>query len=122
VGYNLSVVPQNRWGDEDDAGHALRSSGLFCLKASLARVSHSSLKTSGGAVQMVHVASSQRSYGDEAKDGWVDAMGCIRLFYSNFTVFVVLDYKGSLVLSFPINRTTRVVGEDQAFRHPSPTP
>jgi hypothetical protein len=71
---------------------------------------------------MVHVASSQRSYGDEAEDGWVDAMGCIRLFYSNFTVFVVLDYKGSLVLSFPINRTTRVVEEDQAFRHPSPTP
>jgi hypothetical protein len=30
-------------------GHASRSSGLFCVEASLARVSQSGLKTGGGA-------------------------------------------------------------------------
>jgi hypothetical protein len=50
--------------------------------------------------------------GDEAEDGRVDAMGCIRLFYPNFTVFIVLGHKDSLVISFPINRTLRVGGED----------
>jgi hypothetical protein len=53
----------------------------------------------------MYVASSWRSRGDEAKDGWVDATGCIRLFYPNFTVFIVLGYKCSLVISFPINMT-----------------
>jgi hypothetical protein len=67
-------------GDEDDVGHTLKSSGLLHLEASLARVSQSSLKTSGGATQMVHVASSWRSCGDEAKDGRVDETGYIRLF------------------------------------------
>jgi hypothetical protein len=38
VGYGLSVVPQNQWEDEDNAGHALRSSSLLCLEASRARV------------------------------------------------------------------------------------
>jgi hypothetical protein len=56
---------------------------------------------------MVHVASSQRSRGDEVKDERVDAIGCIRLFYLNITVFVVLDHKSRLVISFPINRTLR---------------
>jgi hypothetical protein len=49
---------------------------------------------------MVHVESSRRSCGDEAKDGRVDATGYIRLFYPNFAVFVVLGHKGSLVISF----------------------
>jgi hypothetical protein len=70
---------------------------------------------------MVHVASSQRSCGDEAKDRWVDATGCIRLFYPKFAIFVVLGHQGSLVISFPINRTQGLV-ERQAFIHPSPTP
>jgi hypothetical protein len=48
---------------------------------------------------MVHVASSQRSRGDEAEDRRVDAMGCIRLFS--------LGHKGSLVISFHINRTPK---------------
>jgi hypothetical protein len=39
---------------------------------------------------MVHVASSSRSHEDEAEDGWVDAMGCIRLFYPYFADFIVL--------------------------------
>jgi hypothetical protein len=34
--------------DEDGAGHASRSSGLLCMKASRARVSHSGLKTGVG--------------------------------------------------------------------------
>ena len=39
VGYGLSVAPQNRWEDEDGAGHASGSSGLLLLEASRARVS-----------------------------------------------------------------------------------
>jgi hypothetical protein len=54
---------------------------------------------------MVHVASSQRSRGDEAEDGWVNATGCFGLFDPNFAIFVVLGHKGSLVISFPINMT-----------------
>jgi hypothetical protein len=46
---------------------------------------------------MVHVASSQRSRGVEAEDERVDATGYIRLFYSNFTVSIVLSPKGILV-------------------------
>jgi hypothetical protein len=61
---------------------------------------------------MVHMASSRRSHGDEAEDRRVDVMGCIRLFYPNFTIFIVLCHKGNLVISFPINRAPRVGGED----------
>jgi hypothetical protein len=71
---------------------------------------------------MVHVASLRRLCGGEAKDGRVDVTGYIRLFYPNFAIFVVLGHKSSLVISFPINRTPRVGGEDQAFSHRSPTP
>jgi hypothetical protein len=46
---------------------------------------------------MVHVASSQRSRGDEAENGWVDAMGCTGPFYPNFIVFIVLGPRGILV-------------------------
>jgi hypothetical protein len=60
---------------------------------------------------MMHMASSWRSHGDEAKDGRVDATGCIRLFYPNFAIFIVLGHKGSLVISFLIIRTPRVGGE-----------
>jgi hypothetical protein len=61
---------------------------------------------------VLHVASSQRSRGDEAEDQWVYATGCIGLFYPNFVIFVVLGHHGSLVISFPMNRTPRVGGED----------
>jgi hypothetical protein len=110
VGYGLSNAPQNQWNDEDDAGHALRSSGLLHLEVSLARISHSSLKTDGGATRMVHVASSWRSCGDEAEDRRVYATGCIGHFYPNFTIFVVLGHKGSLVISFPMSRAPRIGG------------
>jgi hypothetical protein len=48
VGFSLSVAPQNRWRDVG-MGHALRSSGLLHVEASLARISQSDLKTGGGA-------------------------------------------------------------------------
>jgi hypothetical protein len=111
VGYDLSVTPQNRREDEDGAGHALISSDLLHMEASWARVSQSSLKTGRGATQMVHVASSRRLCGDEVKDRRVDAMGCIELLYPKFAIFIVLGYKGSLVISFLINRTRRAGGE-----------
>jgi hypothetical protein len=49
VGFGLSVAAQNRWR-EVGAGHALRSSTLLHVEASLAGVSQSVLKTSGGAM------------------------------------------------------------------------
>jgi hypothetical protein len=61
---------------------------------------------------VVHVTSSQRSREDKDKDGRVDVMVCIRLFYPNFVIFIFLGHKGSLVNSFPINRVPRVGGED----------
>jgi hypothetical protein len=48
VNSSLSVVPQNR-RREVDTGHASRSSSLFRVEASLARVSQSGLKTGRGA-------------------------------------------------------------------------
>jgi hypothetical protein len=87
--------------------HVSRSSGLFRLEASRTRVSQSSLKTGGGTTRMVHIASSRRSRVYKAEDGQIDATGCIKLFYPNFVVFVVLGHKGCLVISFPINRTPK---------------
>jgi hypothetical protein len=98
---------KNQRGDEDSAGHVLRSSGLLRMEASQARVSQSSLKTTRGMARMVHMASSRRSHEDER----VDAMGYIGLFYPNFAIFVVLGHNDSLIISFPINRTPRVGGE-----------
>jgi hypothetical protein len=103
--YILFIAPQNHREDKDGAGHASRSSGLLFLEASRARVSQSGLKIGSGAARMVHTTSSWRSCGDEAEDDRVDATGCIRLFYPNFTVFVVLVHNDRLVISFPINRT-----------------
>jgi hypothetical protein len=109
VGYGLTVAPQNQREDEDDAGYASRSNGLLRLETSRVRVSQSILKIGGGPMWMVHVASSRRSRGDEAKDRRVDAMSCIGLLYPNFIVFIVLGHKSSLVISFPINWTQGLV-------------
>jgi hypothetical protein len=78
-------------------GHASKSSGLLHLQVSQARVSQSGLKTSVGAVRMVHVVSSWRLRRVEAEDGWVDATGCIKLFFPNFVIFVVLGLRDVLV-------------------------
>jgi hypothetical protein len=48
VGFGLSVAPQNQW-NEVGVRHTSRSSGLLGVKASLARVCQSGLKTDGGA-------------------------------------------------------------------------
>jgi hypothetical protein len=97
AGYGLLVVPKNRREDEDGAGHASRSSGLLRLEASRPSVFQSGLKTGGGTMKMVHVASSWRSHGVEAEDEQIDATGCIGLFYPKFTVFIVLCHRGILV-------------------------
>jgi hypothetical protein len=62
--------------------------------------------------RVTHVPSSRRSRRDEAEDVQIDVTGCIRLFYPNFAIFVVLSHNDSLVISFPINRTPRDGGED----------
>jgi hypothetical protein len=85
---------------------------LFHSEASRGRVSQFATKLTEEGRRVVHVASSQRSRGDEAEDGRVDAIGYIKLFHSNFTIFVVFGHKSSLVISFPINRTRRVIEED----------
>jgi hypothetical protein len=48
AGFGLSVAPQNR-RREVNVADASKSSGLLHVEASLARVSQSDLKTSGGA-------------------------------------------------------------------------
>jgi hypothetical protein len=111
VGYSLSVVAQNQWKDEYGVGHVSRSNCLLHLQASQAKVSQSSLKTDGDAAWMVHMASSWRSRGIIADGAWVNAVGCIGLLYPNFVIIIVLGHKYSLVISFPIYRTSRVGGE-----------
>jgi hypothetical protein len=111
VGFGLSVAPQNRWEDEDGVRHTSRSSGLLCQEASRVRVSQFASKLAEERRWVVHVASSWRSYGDEDDDRRVDAMGCIKLLYPNFVLFFVLGHKGSLVISFLINRTPMAGGE-----------
>jgi hypothetical protein len=98
VGDGLSIAPQNRWGDEDDVGHVLRSGGLLHAEASRARVSQSALKTGGGAAWMVHVTSSCRLRRCQVKDGRIDTIGCVRLCYTCFTIFFILSLRGILVL------------------------
>jgi hypothetical protein len=71
---------------------------------------------------MVHMASSQRLHGDEAEDERVDVIGCIGLFYPNFIIFIVLGHKGSLVISFPINRTQGLVERIKHSAIPLPPP
>jgi hypothetical protein len=73
-------------------GHASRSNGLLHDEASQARIFLSGLKTGGGAAWMVHITSlwRLRLAEAEAKDGLVDAMRYIGLFYPNFTIFHVL--------------------------------
>jgi hypothetical protein len=104
VGYGLLVALQNRWEDEDGVGHASGSSGLLRLEASQARVSQSCLEIGGGAAWMVHVTSSRRSRGSEAKDGRFDGVGCgavhVRPNYPDLAVILFLAHRGILVFCF----------------------
>jgi hypothetical protein len=72
----LSVPPQNRWR-EVSAEHASRSSGLLHVEASLARVSQSGLKTSGGATTGGARDTIARMRWKQVEDERVDAMGCL---------------------------------------------
>jgi hypothetical protein len=74
---------------------------------------------------VVHVASSWRSKGCEAKDGRFDGVGCgaveVRPNYPALDVIFLLAHRGILVFSFPINRTPRVGGDvsiQQSLSHP----
>jgi hypothetical protein len=71
---------------------------------------------------MVRVASSPRSHGCEAKDGWFDDVGYdevkVKLNYHSLDV-IFLAHMGILILSFSINKTPRVGGEEIIL---SPTP
>jgi hypothetical protein len=67
MSYDLLVTPQNRWEDEDSAGHMSRSSGLFCVEGIQARVSHFGVKTGGGAARIVHVTSLWRLRRDQVE-------------------------------------------------------
>jgi hypothetical protein len=61
-------------------------------------------------LQVVNVASSRRSSGVKAEDGWVDATGYIGPFYSKIIIFYVLDLINNLVFNLllePINRTLK---------------
>jgi hypothetical protein len=49
AGFGFSVAPQNR-RREVGTGHVSRSNSLLSVKASLARISQSGLKTDGGAM------------------------------------------------------------------------
>jgi hypothetical protein len=101
VGYGLSVVPQNRWEDGDSVGHVSRSSSLLRLDTSRARVSQSSLNTGGDAAQMVHVTSSRKLHGSEAKDDRSDGVGCsaveVGQKYHSLVVISFLACRGILV-------------------------
>jgi hypothetical protein len=78
-------------------GHVSRLSGLLRLEGNWARVFQFASKLVEARRWVVHVATSQRSHEDEAEDGRVDVMGCIRFFYLNFVIFIVLGPRGILV-------------------------
>jgi hypothetical protein len=76
-------------------GHVSRSSGLLRVKASLARVSQSGLKTGGGAT-----AGGARGTITEVAGGarGIDATGCVGPCYATFAVFNVLNPRGIVVI------------------------
>jgi hypothetical protein len=64
---------------------------------------------------VVHMASTQRSCGCEARDGQLDGVGCdaveVGPNYPSLDVIFIFAHRGILVFSFHINRTPRVGGE-----------
>jgi hypothetical protein len=59
------------------------------------------------------VASSWRSHGDDAEDGRVDVMRCVRLFYPNFIIFIVVG--PTLQETAKSTRAKTLVDKDQAL-------
>jgi hypothetical protein len=97
VSFGLSVASQNRRRDVYTV-HASRSSSLLGVKASLARISQSALKTGGGAITGGDVASSRRLRWRQVKNRRVDATGCVGPCYPTFAVFHILDPRGIVVI------------------------
>jgi hypothetical protein len=68
---------------------------------------------------VVHVASSWRSRGCQAKDGRFNGVGCSAVQvgpnYPSLDVIFLVAHMGILVFSFPINRTPRV-GEEKSIQ------
>jgi hypothetical protein len=48
--------------------------------------------------RVVHVAPSWRSYEDQVENGRVDALGCVRVCYPYFVIFILLGYMGIFVI------------------------
>jgi hypothetical protein len=94
VGFDLSVASQNR---QRRSGHASRSSGLLCVKVSLARVSQFASKLVEARRRVVHVALLWRSCEDQVENGWVDTTDCIGPYYAYFAVFYVLYIMAILI-------------------------
>jgi hypothetical protein len=97
VGFSLLVAPQNQ-RREVGAGHASRSSGLFHVEASLARVPQSGPKNGGGATAGGARDTSRRLRQRQVEDGRVDATGCAGPCYPNFVIFNVLGPRGIVVI------------------------
>jgi hypothetical protein len=71
-------------------GNTLRYSALLRMEASWHRVFQFDLKIDGGAVRMVHVASTRMLRQGQVEDGWIDVMDYVRLCYPCFAIFFVL--------------------------------
>jgi hypothetical protein len=62
----------------------------FSWKQVMLGFSQSDLKTSGGAIWVVHVASSWL-HGSEAEDGWIDVMSCVEPCYPlSFSLYYII--------------------------------
>jgi hypothetical protein len=75
-------------------GHALRSSSLLSVEATLARVSQSGLKAGRGAT----TGGARDTIAEEVEDGRVNATGCVGPCYPTFAVFNVLGSRGILII------------------------
>jgi hypothetical protein len=90
VGDGLSVAPQNRWEDETARGTHRDPAASFERKQ--VGIGFSSLASRLAKVQpwVVDVVPSWSLHRDQVEDGWVDATGCIGLFYPKIIIFYVL--------------------------------
>jgi hypothetical protein len=82
----------------DGVGHASRSSGLLHVEVSLAMVSQSGLKSAEARRREMHVALSRMLRQSQVEDGRVDSTGCVGPCYPYFTVFILLDPRGIVVI------------------------
>jgi hypothetical protein len=83
---------------EIDAGHVSRSSDLFGVEASLARVFQSGLKTDGGTTTGGARGTITRLRRRQVEYERVDTTGFVGPYYPTFVVFNVLGPKGIVVI------------------------